>query len=702
MEVDQDHFWPQLLPILNDISNAAFVTLDVEMSGIALRQRYGANDRSFDVGKPNLQQQYEETKAAAEVYQVLQIGITCVEEDHDQSKWTYLSARDLRTDHLDVYVAKPYNFNVSPLFLHKDKLAINRDITLSSSAIQFLIDNSFSIGSVFHSGVPYLSHDEQNIAHQRYAERLIKRIPDVVIPPGDTEALNFYRKSRATITSLVNQKKKEMEYVNIGAPHGGLNGFQRRLIYQLVRNEFPGYRAFSRNKGEFMQIEKVDAVKEAQVEKSRLAAFETDVARQTGLRFIIDALTGGDLSAIDPRWFLTDDIGKPAFASLSDKYRDLENVKQALRTKQHILVGHNLFTDLIFIYKTFMGTLPDNVSEFKKRLRAAFPHVIDTKYMATQEGGSMQSTSSLKELYAQLKSQSSPFISLGDKHHGYGVKGKDHEAGYDSWMTAQVFVKLSTRLAAEQKLGSSSYDSSSEMEVDYTTAVEESYTTSEDEGALLNPPDTDLASSNSVLLFKGRNDEDDKRSVGNDAPLFLQLTRLSSGNGHVTPPKNSRFSSRNVFAHLNDEGDDDSSSTISSPGQEPGRPGGALLYSPMNKSSRRSPKSPQRQGTASLLDADMDESFRQVSSREASLRAQRPSRGYDGAISTDISDLDASRLPQEWDAAQLSHAAVLKPKQERPGLQQWIPDRNSKFWDIYSNKLRVYGTETEICDLNDD
>lgn len=52
--------------------------------------------------------------------------------------------------------------------------------------------------------------------------------------------------------------------MNIGVP-GGLNGYQRRLVHQLVRNEFPGYRTFSRNNGDFMQIEKLDKGREAQV-----------------------------------------------------------------------------------------------------------------------------------------------------------------------------------------------------------------------------------------------------------------------------------------------------------------------------------------------------------------------------------------------------------------------------------------------------
>ena len=84
MDVDGAHFKGELLSILKHISNATFVAIDLEMSGITTRPRYQPGDRSLDANKPTLQAQYEETKDAAEAFQVLQIGITCLEEDHER------------------------------------------------------------------------------------------------------------------------------------------------------------------------------------------------------------------------------------------------------------------------------------------------------------------------------------------------------------------------------------------------------------------------------------------------------------------------------------------------------------------------------------------------------------------------------------------------------------------------------------------
>ena len=87
MEVDHVHYRRKLLSILKHIANATFVTFDLEMSGISTRRQYGTGDRSQKVNKPTLQEIYEEMKDAASMYQVVQFGITCVEEDREKGSW---------------------------------------------------------------------------------------------------------------------------------------------------------------------------------------------------------------------------------------------------------------------------------------------------------------------------------------------------------------------------------------------------------------------------------------------------------------------------------------------------------------------------------------------------------------------------------------------------------------------------------------
>lgn len=75
MHIPSHEFSSELIKIIQLVSNSHFVALDLEFSGIASRRTHGGRSRL------SLQQAYEEVKEAAKQYQVLQVGLTIVEED---------------------------------------------------------------------------------------------------------------------------------------------------------------------------------------------------------------------------------------------------------------------------------------------------------------------------------------------------------------------------------------------------------------------------------------------------------------------------------------------------------------------------------------------------------------------------------------------------------------------------------------------
>ena len=82
MDVDCFNLRAQLPSILKAISRSRFVSLDLELSGIPSRHAKKTKDHPRDEGgKQTLQERYAETKDAAERFQILQLGLTCVEED---------------------------------------------------------------------------------------------------------------------------------------------------------------------------------------------------------------------------------------------------------------------------------------------------------------------------------------------------------------------------------------------------------------------------------------------------------------------------------------------------------------------------------------------------------------------------------------------------------------------------------------------
>jgi len=85
---------------------------------------------------------------------------------------------------------------------------------------------------------------------------------------------------RDILELFANASQPDNDYVNIGNPGENatehpLDAFQRRLIYQLVRKEFPDLRTFPRNNQTFMRVEKVDVKREEEVRDQCLRIYAT-------------------------------------------------------------------------------------------------------------------------------------------------------------------------------------------------------------------------------------------------------------------------------------------------------------------------------------------------------------------------------------------------------------------------------------------
>lgn len=124
----------------------------------------------------------------------------------------------------------------------------------------------------------------------------------------------------------------------------------------------------------------------------------------------MEAMVGGDLSGINARNFARTITGEPMFLDLEATKSRLSALQERLKTRRTVLVGHNLFMDLLYFYQCFFGQLPDRVEDFQKTIHSLFPTVIDTKYLATHNCGSISPKSSLEEIEQELRSLSSPLV----------------------------------------------------------------------------------------------------------------------------------------------------------------------------------------------------------------------------------------------------------------------------------------------------
>lgn len=437
MEVDAASFPHQLLDILVNISEADFVSFDLELSGIANRLPNHLRVRPSG-RKQTLEERYEETRTAANRYQVLQVGITCA-----------------RFDYIDnSYILRPYNIVISPLL--PERFDIKREICFQSGTASFLLSQGFDMGAPFARGVPYLSREEADRAKQMAFDRFDKKTfhEDVKLKDDDIQSLDFVRRVREAIVNWETTTDIELyitTYIGLPNPpaNPAISGFEKRLVHQLVRNEFPDL--ITKGRQECITIVRFEEHREAEHTRKSKSRAKEQIAQMTGFRLIFEALAQGDIHGADPFRYNGSVNGNIIAANSPDVKDRFDRTQERLRTRQPVLVGHNMFTDLVYFYRTFVGELPGTLSGFCRAIHKLFPRIIDTKYLATYTEGDLQRSPTLQQIAESLKAQPLPKIATHQDHPGYDQRDAFHEAGYDSLLTATVALRLSAKLSAERQ-----------------------------------------------------------------------------------------------------------------------------------------------------------------------------------------------------------------------------------------------------------
>lgn len=427
MEVDGPSFSYHLLGLFVNIAEADFVSFDLELSGIPSRL---PNKKPHGAGRLTLEDRYVETKEGANRYQILQVGLTC-------AKFDYITNQ---------YILRPYNINISPLL--DERLDFEREISFQSGACTFLLNCGFDLGAPFARGVQYLSREEAERAQRLAWERIDKQNPieDLQLKDTDIDSLDFMRRCREAIIAWQRNTSISLEITS----HTGIEDaplthtisrFEKRLVHQLVRAEFPEVVAVGRN--DCIRILPFDPVREADNTRRIKNRVKEQIVRQTGFRWIFEALVGGEINSDLPHILRGN-------AGVDGKNRLYRAVAQ-LKKRQPVLVGHNMFTDIVYLYRTFVGPLPDTLDEFCALLHGLFPKVIDTKYLATYAGGDLNASPTLEDIAKGVQAQPLPSIVTHEDHGKYNDTEAFHEAGYDSLLTATIMLRLAAKLDAERE-----------------------------------------------------------------------------------------------------------------------------------------------------------------------------------------------------------------------------------------------------------
>ncbi|KAL9621882.1 MAG: hypothetical protein Q9160_003703 [Pyrenula sp. 1 TL-2023] len=695
MEVGRNQFPFELGRIIEQIADASFVAIDLEFTGLASRRN-----------KPDrlsLQEYYEDTKAAAERYQILQFGMTLVTEDVERG----------------TYVLRPYNFFINPVPMRFTK--IERIWSFQSGAVEFLTRHNFDFDKPYKQGVPYLSRQEASAVRNYVPEP----IPDMPIKSQDKGFINAVRQAidkwlaqdsseregflnlpPDTSPSAVAQSSSKPSSPSMKASASvpqeykfptSFSRYQMRLIYQVVRNEYEE-RAVALGNRNWMQIVPYDKVREATLKADQERYREKDISKATEFRWIIEALTGGDITKIDSNIFLA---AMPGDSKARDDPNILQTYIESLQTRlekrRRILVGHNLFTDLVMIYRCFVGELPANVQDFQRSIHDLFPAIVDTKYMATSAIQELNS-SSLGDLDYALQYRLTPVITVPENFDRYNDASSYHEAGFDSFLTAKVAVKLSAQIEAEKLYEPVATDQapSSASEDEYHAPID-SAVEDEASGSMF---------SSITSLFSAAVKSVTSHSSEKSPPNDISSTSLPTSK--ISPPLDLRpFGSaqevrtikpgpanwanpeqlenlRKVFARSSissvleaESGNVESLSPLPHVGP--------VENGPKNDLSRG-----QRKQSPDLIDSSANA---ETLKRETSPQLMSFSSD-DEAEGSNASEKDSGKTGnRESDGAERNSMEADKNKTEM------MPPWDSDFWKVFGNRLRVYGCKEGMCRL---
>ncbi|BAM40452.1 uncharacterized protein TOT_020000708 [Theileria orientalis strain Shintoku] len=307
--------------------------------------------------------------------------------------------------------------------------------SVNMSTLNFLKDNNFDFNSWIRHGICHLKPKEEEerkslilskLAHIDELTRGINK-EDEEFKVNEYDLTNIQDlEDRKTVEEVVkrvegwlfSQDKKPLEFEVESA-------FLRLLIHSVISIKFPNIYSNSCKKDDRKLVRVYKSQRELlESDRATLLSELSEIEREVGLRTLFDTIS----------------------------------------SHKKILVGHNCFYDILHVYQTFYGDLPDTVESFKAEWLKVFPKVFDTKYIS-EFFHILNPQSSLKMLYESVLSSSTSRVEvealpgtkwditlpgsrrgviddIGDRGATEGVVKKfdEHDAGYDSFMTGLVFI----------------------------------------------------------------------------------------------------------------------------------------------------------------------------------------------------------------------------------------------------------------------
>uniref|UniRef100_A0A8D8JKF0 Poly(A)-specific ribonuclease PARN n=2 Tax=Culex pipiens TaxID=7175 RepID=A0A8D8JKF0_CULPI len=389
MEITSKNFTDQLASIRQTIRDASFFAMDTEFTGLT-------SDRNvFPFDTP--EEVYLKTVENSINFIVIQLGLAAFRVDPESGAVSY----------------KCYNFYCFP----KGRVHV---FACQGESMRFLADHGFDFNKLFREGLSYCGEADEERMRADLKERQEQRaaaleaeegeeangsdVVNMVPVPATEEKLMAEIEERIGV--FLGSEDKDFTITNC-------NGFQRKLVYQMIEAKFRKQISTSsvelENKHKGILVErKRTKEQDRKLEEEKVAQENVDLESAVGLSLVL----------------------------------------QELSKTRKLIVGHNMLLDLMFVIRQFFRPLPYNFQDFKKTVRELFPLLLDTKYLCTNAELKVHVFSSvLGHVFEAIRKEpfKLPEVKSGSEEHSYSMdQEKQHEAGYDAYLTGLCFLGLAS------------------------------------------------------------------------------------------------------------------------------------------------------------------------------------------------------------------------------------------------------------------
>ncbi|CAG9333664.1 unnamed protein product [Blepharisma stoltei] len=326
-----------------------------------------------------LDERYRKMKAITNEFWMCQLGICTFHYSEETQR----------------YIARPFTIYTVP---YSD----SRNLSVSVDSMRFLVENGFDMNLLFKEGITCCRMNEIDI--ENYEDWGGKSRESKRISNEHREMMEGYTQQ---IIGFINGNEKEL---NLNMP----SEYVKKMFYGPlgVVNNFRGVEFSTNTKNAQIWIN-------VKRQKSRQAVYCPPVVEQEE----------ADSKNVKIMSFL-----------------GVTQVFAAILHKKVPLIMHNPYFDITYLYNHFIGPLPDTFLQFKRDIFNLFPVIYDTKYFIRHffSREKFISKTKLESLYRycyerkQLKDLVK--VNFDDSFIDYLGEGKEHEAGYDAYMTGVVFL----------------------------------------------------------------------------------------------------------------------------------------------------------------------------------------------------------------------------------------------------------------------